>query len=914
MFSKNIKELVVVLITAVQFLGMLIFAYGYFTVDDKMLTESEVVSLRSALPEVTQTQLANIQIKCSPELSRPVFDKLVFVVIDALRADFIPSITSPSTSQFAMPFLEKLIRTGEAISMVSEAQTPTVTMPRIKALMSGTYPSFMDLIYNLNAAKFGDDNLIEQAFQNSKRMVFYGDDTWLQMFPPSMFIRSNGTSSFFATDYVQVDTNVTENVIPELNRLDDWDILILHYLGVDHIGHSHGGASSRLMKSKLLEMDDVIKQIHEAIQALNGSSYLFVLTGDHGMTDAGNHGGSTPEESNTALIMLNASSRTFSASRTFNSKLPHVKQIDVAVTLSILLGLPIPIKSKGKIILPSLKGFNVPKNKLLCSLNANSLQMQKMVSKKVESEMDLFIQAIRAHHNYNSGFQTKTSFDIAVKSYVEYVSKIQKSLMDGKSHKSIFSILTVGIILGVGSVAQLIKIEYEKHSHSIMNLSNLNDPLNVVHLSIPILSILLLGSTSFIEMESYFWHYIASTIIVISLFNSFIKTAGSFTTSRGNVSENCNHQTGNGPGSKNCFPMKLMQFIPIRFLSFIAILVILRLTSSWSLMNNISDVGDYLSDLQKRHIASCLVIVTFVSVTFLFPISKIGKQHGLLLSGFFWVYLFRCDLGSLAGFRTKILPEVGLDFSISATMKARLVYLHLVGIGIELIMQRFKLDTSWLLMDDFIPKYLEENAKKFHAFRVSALRIFCTSWILFSALLLKVENIPLLGLNVLLEQLVHKSIQGSLRTNRLITFIVTYLTFASSAFFSQGNSNSISTIDVASGYIGLESYNLFLVGFLVASSTYCLYIYWILMLFIRLDESKFCVDPKIKYQNLLSCINFILIIRFAAVSFFSIVAFILQNHLFIWSVICPKFMYEACLTILTNFLLILVYTTHKIDY
>lgn len=891
---------IVVLIMVVQFLGMLLFAYGYFTVDEKMLTESEVNTLRLSLPEETQAQLASIQIKCSPELSRPVFSKLIFIVIDALRADFIPN---SSTSQFSMPFLENLLRTEAAVSMISEAQTPTVTMPRIKALMSGTYPSFMDLIYNLNAAKFGDDNFIEQAFQNSKRIVFYGDDTWLQMFPSTMFIRSNGTSSFFATDYVQVDSNVTENVIPELRRLSEWDILILHYLGVDHIGHSHGGSASRLMKSKLLEMDDVLKRIHEAVQTSN-DSYLLVLTGDHGMTDAGNHGGSTPEESNTGLVLVNVTSH--SAIRTL-AQLPSVKQIDVAITLSVLLGLPIPAKSKGKIMLPAFKTFRVPDSKFLCSLNANSLQMQKMTSKKVTSEIELFIQALKAHHHFETGIKSKTSFNRAVKKYAEYVSRIQESIMDGKSHKSIFSILTIGIILSVGAVAQLIQVEFEKQNGSILNSRNLIDPIIVVHICVPLLSTIFLASTSFIEMESYFWHYMASTLIVINLFNYFIKfhpfsTRGKALTS-GNESSSNNHFIVSKP----------IQFRSIRFLSFFVILAILRLTSCWSLMNK-SDVGDYLSDSQKRHTASCLAIVTFVSVTFLFPTTKIGKQHGLLLSGFFWVYLFRSDHGSLAGFRTKILPEVGLDFSISATMKARLVYLHLIGITIELIMQRLKLDTNWLLMDDFIPKYLEENSKRFQALRVSALRIFLTSWILFSALLLKVENIPLLGLNVLLEKLVHNCIQGSLRTNRLITFIITYLTFASSAFYSQGNSNSISTINVASGYIGLESYSLFLVGFLVASSTYCLSIYWILMLFVRIDESKFSIDPKIKYQNLMSCFNFVLIFRVCSISFFSIVAFILQNHLFIWSVICPKFMYEACLTILSNLLLILVYTTHKIDY
>ncbi len=47
-------------------------------------------------------------------------------------------------------------------------------------------------------------------------------------------------------------------------KRDDWDILILHYLGLDHIGHISGPHSS-LIGPKLMEMDDVIKKIHASL-------------------------------------------------------------------------------------------------------------------------------------------------------------------------------------------------------------------------------------------------------------------------------------------------------------------------------------------------------------------------------------------------------------------------------------------------------------------------------------------------------------------------------------------------------------------------------------------------------------------------------------------------------------------------
>lgn len=60
-----------------------------------------------------------------------------------------------------------------------------------------------------------------------------------------------------------MDNNVTRHLDSTLKR-DDWDILILHYLGLDHIGHISGPHSS-LIGPKLMEMDDVIKKIHTSL-------------------------------------------------------------------------------------------------------------------------------------------------------------------------------------------------------------------------------------------------------------------------------------------------------------------------------------------------------------------------------------------------------------------------------------------------------------------------------------------------------------------------------------------------------------------------------------------------------------------------------------------------------------------------
>ena len=70
----------------------------------------------------------------------------------------------------------------------------------------------MDVILNFDSKEFAEDNLVEQMKRAGRKMVFYGDDTWMQLFPKH-FIRSEGTTSFFVTDYTEVrDTTFLANI------------------------------------------------------------------------------------------------------------------------------------------------------------------------------------------------------------------------------------------------------------------------------------------------------------------------------------------------------------------------------------------------------------------------------------------------------------------------------------------------------------------------------------------------------------------------------------------------------------------------------------------------------------------------------------------------------------------------------
>ena len=157
-----------------------------------------------------------------------------------------------------MPLTRSIAALEHASLYRSMARTPTVTLPRLKALVSGRLPKFIDVFHNFGSAEIAEDNVIDRiaesqsvargfrvsgdgghqssqhqqpAPQNrTRRLVMYGDDTWLKLFP-GRFARADGTTSFFTKDFTVVDDNVTRHLGQEFDpellhpRSTDWDLV-----------------------------------------------------------------------------------------------------------------------------------------------------------------------------------------------------------------------------------------------------------------------------------------------------------------------------------------------------------------------------------------------------------------------------------------------------------------------------------------------------------------------------------------------------------------------------------------------------------------------------------------------------------------------------------------------------------------
>jgi ethanolaminephosphotransferase len=133
--------------------------------------------------------------------------------------------------------------------------------------------------------------------------------------------------------------------------------MIMHYLGLDHIGHKAGPLSPNMVP-KQEEMDGIVRQIYQAMTSMDHlSNTLLVLCGDHGMNEGGNHGGSAPGETSPALVFISPKFKSLSKGKPCPTEPRRdyeyyslVEQSDVAPTLASLLGVPIPLNNLGVMI------------------------------------------------------------------------------------------------------------------------------------------------------------------------------------------------------------------------------------------------------------------------------------------------------------------------------------------------------------------------------------------------------------------------------------------------------------------------------------------------------------------------------------------------------------------------------------
>ncbi|TGZ82080.1 alkaline phosphatase-like protein [Ascodesmis nigricans] len=833
---------------------------------------------------------------------KPPFKKLVFMVVDALRSDFVFAENS------GFKFTQSLIRAGKAQPFTAHATSPTITMPRVKAITTGSVPGFLDMILSFaesdtSSTLATQDTWLAQVRARGGDLVMYGDDTWLRIFP-GMFKRHDGTTSFFVSDFTEVDNNVTRHINDEL-RQDDWSVMIMHYLGLDHIGHK-SGPRSPYMIPKQQEMDLIVEQIFTAIEEKEHlHDTLLVLLGDHGMNDAGNHGGSGEGETSPALVLM---SPKFLGLRPEGEDEDEwlqspvspedadgfqfyktVEQSDIAPSLAGMLGVPISKNNLG-VFIPDLLKLWKPKDRVHLMLQ-NARQLLAIAtaaypdfhkpwpsrehchhpSSDVEEASCLWEEAIEYHEKWVNGGPISEGDVIFL--MTKFASKCQ-SVLSGVASNYDLRFMGAGLavmLISAGIAVSMAVKAVQKPTLAALSLTAMS-----------IGYVIMMFASSFVEEEHHFWYWVASAWFMAL----FIKEC-----------------RANSSGAAPIF-----------------ILVILRLVRRWNQTGQkFAGAPDIANTFFPGHITILwgLIIATYTDI--LLKLLKRGftrHPNRVLLCAF----AFTVGISSL-GFKISFAAQDAPDMvpfwleKVVSTLQDMTLVTQARGAFVAI----FGGMAYTLFESVFIPSkgpYLGQPASTvFHHFVT-----------LFLITQTRPANIPLF----LCFSLISSSLQSiSSLTPTEISVSVLILQFV--GYFCFGGTNAISSVDLSNAYNGVEGFNILVVGVLTFVSNWAGPVYWashgaaLLRRAIERDAGIASHPPSslsatedakqspvnevkesfsssqqddgvtISYKP-----HVLLMTCFHAVAAGGVMAacWALRTHLFIWTVFSPKYLYAMVWTVL----------------
>ncbi|KAK9437806.1 Alkaline-phosphatase-like, core domain protein [Metarhizium brunneum] len=783
----------------------------------------------------------------SGEPPRAPFDRLVFMVVDALRSDFVFSQDS------GFEYTQSLIRKGVAMPFTANARSPTVTMPRLKAITTGSIPSFVDLILNFDEADTSStlaaqDTWLAQIRAAGKgKLLMFGDDTWLKLFPET-FDRYDGTSSFFVSDFTEVDNNVTRNIPGELEN-KDWGLMVLHYLGLDHIGHKSGPRSNN-MPPKQREMDSIVKLIYEGLESKDHlKSTLFVLCGDHGMNDAGNHGASSPGETSPALVFM---------SPKFKGVLPKlaaptqpkdefdyytmVEQSDITPTIAALLGFPISKNNLGAFIPDFLSFWPSPKDQIQI-LTRNAKQILGIVTAVSGKELfdpktnskpcsleDTDMNALacdwhRLSKEADSLLGSSTLDPIWLSGMANWLRKAQDLMSSMASNYDIPK-------LALGQTLALVAVVCNVLAMTRLGTAGVGNILPLVVMTVSYGGMMF--ASSYVEEEQHFWYW-SSTIWIGHLGLGAIRRTRAASSGLRyllalgviRLIRSWNQTGQKFAGEADLVKLFLVPNPPLLW----ALIIASYFVASLQLMSSIHDLP---------YVAVTSVTSVLVSSAFTFKLAFTAQDSPELVTAF-----------------AKKMNDAFHGQSLLS--RARVVFAVL------------------LLLSSFAVYQARKGGSK----AISSAKLIHHIYAFLAMTQSRATNIPLLLLSSILLHLLDFS---ELTVAEITT---TSILFQYASFFAFGGSNAISSVDLSSAYNGISGFNVVAVGALTFISNWAGPIFWVIATNLLLLE-KFRQGQRHIFRHHLVLLT---LFATASVAFVMAACTALRTHLFIWTVFSPKYLY-----------------------
>ena len=267
-----------------------------------------------------------------PTPTRQTIEHVIVISIDGLRPDALEMADTPTLDA---------LRLAGAYSPRGKAVWPSDTMPNHASMLGGMVPDKHGIMWNIlydEAPYIKGPTLFTVAHQAGLQTAFIAGK-----FKMERLVLPNSVDQFISDPDDLSDDQVKELAV-NMIRTDLPSVFVIHFPGVDKIGHQSGWMSAD-QRQVITSVDGLLGQI---VAALEAGGYLqntlLIVTADHGGSE-GTHGSPSPEDTTIPWLAVGPG---VPASLTLST---DIFIYDTAATVLYALGLPLPETWDGQPIL-----------------------------------------------------------------------------------------------------------------------------------------------------------------------------------------------------------------------------------------------------------------------------------------------------------------------------------------------------------------------------------------------------------------------------------------------------------------------------------------------------------------------------------------------------------------------------------
>lgn len=247
----------------------------------------------------------------------PVTDRVTLVVLDGVPAEVLASAEH-------YPTVAGLVQQGSPIGRHAVPDGFSTTGPIVYAMGTGTASQPTQILSNFSSGASNQDSLFRVLRRHGKTSAVFGEKIWADLFGPYIDIASvqpdHGLSDLFDSD--------EKTLHAALNTRDDYDLMVVHFIGSDHAGHRFDFADETYRRVSRT-LDGYLAALLERY-----SDRHFIILADHGMSHDRSHVRDEPAVVRPPLLLVGP--------RFQRGQSPALRTVQIPVLITTFLGVSPP--------------------------------------------------------------------------------------------------------------------------------------------------------------------------------------------------------------------------------------------------------------------------------------------------------------------------------------------------------------------------------------------------------------------------------------------------------------------------------------------------------------------------------------------------------------------------------------------